>query len=333
MTWALLVESCGKTNSGSTTDHASAESKWGPLVPVQVYIQETPGSSGPRTSLALAAPGSVDADSYTMTLGGCASGLTGTVTAGTVNVYKFDTGCLLKLTAFVLHGTSYSITSNFTTWLANDTATFTGSGTVANLQVVSQLSSPINVADVVSYNFRFNVAGTNSSTLTVGNAQTIYASGQDAPAFNIQSGGSFYNSMTGGGIGQFTFNLTCTAGAMTGGVNNSRCAGPGGAVGSDILSNFSYKLILDASGVGTLTLANAIAAFSTAGTSPVVGDKLGGNLGFATQTLNGPGQMATAANSKMLLVLMQSNSNATYTSNAAYSSFQYFPVTYTSVTP
>jgi len=258
-----------------------------------------------------------------------------------MNVYLHDTGCLAKLTSFVLHGVTYNQTNSgavaFSSWTAGSSATFANSsGGLAYVRVVSQLSSPIVTSDVVSYNFTFISAGTNSASITVSNTQTLYVAGQDAPNFSIGSGNITFDSINGSGAGLFTFSLTCVNGPMLTGANpsyHSLCPTvASGSVGVDIGVNFTYKLIADPNNNGTLTLAQAQSAFSSGDTAPTLAtDILSGNTGFKTISLAGPG--AISSNPKMILVLQQKNNNAAYTSNTAYSSFQYFAITLPTVTP
>jgi len=282
-----------------------------------------------------------------MTLASCASGLTGSTAAATINVYLHDTGCKAQLSSFVLHGQSYvpsgTGSSPFTTWAVNDTAIFRGASNtdLINVKVVSQLSSPISTSDVVSYNFTIIKAGTNSASIVVSNAQTLNAAGQDAPNFKINASDIIFDNITGGGAGQFTFKLTCVTSAMLVGGNisfNSFCPSMAGGTlangaGVDVgnTSAFSYKLIADASGVGTLTMAAAQAAFASGdSTVTLATDILAGNTGFKTSSLTGPG--AITSNPKMLLVLQAKNQVSGFTTTA-YSSFQYFAITLPTVTP
>ena len=365
----FLPLSCGKNGGGaSSSENASTSRSKGPELKLMEVSTELSPSSDQQLQLALtttptasmgeglelAAPGGQAVDSYVMNLSGCSSGLTGNNgTAGQMNVYLHDSNCLAKLTSFVLHGQSYVPTGSgavaFTAWSVGSTAIFQGasSSDLINLRVVSQLSSPIVTTDVVSYNYTIIKSGTNNASITVSNTQTLYVAGTDAPNFKINSGGITFNNIvsSGGsqGAGIFTFNLICTTGAMTVGANssyNSYCpdvtAGgtiAGGASGVDVGANFSYKLIADSNGNGTLTLAQAQSAFSAGGDTTVTlsTDILSGSTGFQTQQLTGPGPIAS--NAKMILVLQAKNTNSTYTSNTAYSSFQYFAVTLPTVSP
>jgi len=355
----FLTQSCGKSSSGSSSDSAT-----NPLIQIKMSLSEAQA----KTSLSLlsdpnelnltgSAPGGVVPDSGTIsyTLTGCASGLTGTpASQSVVNVYLHDTGCYLKLVAFTLHGTVYNLTNSgavafspaLSSGVTGQVATFAGSSatdliTITNL---SQLSSTISTSDYVSYEFTIIKVGTNSASITVGTPQSLYTAGQDAPNFKILASNISFDTIT-AGVGFFTFTVTCSTGTSG---NNGIMTGPtfsfcptvtGGATpnGVDVnstLNAFSYKLILDASGVGTLTMAAAQAAFASGDSTVSVPSKLivnsAANTGFITNSLAGPGLMATPANAKMLLVLQAKN---TVLSGPTNSSYQYFPVTYTPVTP
>lgn len=308
-------------------------------------------------SLQLAAPGSVSPSSYIVNLANCTSGLTGNnSTAGSLNVYLHDTNCIAKLTSFVLYGTTYNLTNpgavafSPSTYAAGSTATFASSGgDLIYIKIVSQLSSPIQTTDEVSYNFTMNRSGTNSASVIVSSAQSITAAGQDAPNFKINSGdASLVGIVSSGptaGAGLFSFNITCTVSAMTVGANpsyNSFCPTitpggtiAGGASGVDIgvASNFSYKLIADPNNDGTLTIAQARATFIAGGDSTVTlsTDILAGNTGFRITSITGPTTIASTP--KMILVLQAKNTNPTYSSDPNYSSFEYFPITLPTVNP
>ena len=102
------------------------------------------------------------ADSFVMILDGCTSGYTLTVTEAltSVDLYKFDEGCVLKLNiALTVAGVNYnklnSGASDFTTWTAGDIALFTNSAGSQSigLTVDSQLDNPISGTEAVSYTF------------------------------------------------------------------------------------------------------------------------------------------------------------------------------------
>lgn len=343
--------SCGKGGASETASLANSNpSPDSPnrtvdqaLIAIPISMNHAEEVLPSLANLNLAAPGSVSVTSYVMALASCVSGLSGNTSAATINVYLYDTNCKAKLTSFVLNGVSYTPSVNFTTWNAGDTATFTGSGNTVYIQVVSQLSSPINVSDVVSYNFRFNKLGTNDSNLTVSSSQSLIAAGQDAPNFQLTSGNAIFNNIINTGLntgaGVFTFNITCVNTMVVGGSSPSLtfCPTlPASSNGTDLgpvsgTNYFSYKLIADASCTNTLSLAQAQSAFQAGGDSTVT---IPGNLianGFTTGQMTGP--VSIASNRCMILILQSKNSNPTYTSNPLYSSFQYFPITLPTVNP
>ncbi len=299
--------------------------------------------------------GGLPVDSYVITVSGCATGETGTTSASILNVYIKDTNCIAKLTSFTLRGQAYTPSGAgavaFTSWTVGSTAIFQGASAtdLINVKVVSQLSSPVAVSDFVSYNITMNKAGTNNASIVVGESQSLYVAGQDSPNFIINTGDATFVNINSSGYGQFTFKMTCASGTMKVGsqtgkttfcptvTNGTYASGAGVDVyassNSDATSFFSYKLILDpqnSGSPGTLTMAQAQAAFSTAGSTVALADFNPSNTAataFTTVTLTGPGQMATEANRYMILVLQAKDTNASYTSNTSYSSFQYFPIT------
>lgn len=305
--------------------------------------------------------GGLPVSSFVINVSGCATGETGNTSASILNVFIKDTNCIAKLTSFVLRGQTYAPSGAgavpFTSWTVGSTAIFQGASAtdLINVRVVSQLSSPVAISDYVSYNITVNKVGTNNSSLVVGESQSLYVAGQDAPNFIINSGDATFVNINSSGYGQFTFKLTCASGNMIVGsqtgkttfcptvTNGTYASGAGvdvyAASNSDSSSLFSYKLIVDPqnnSSPGTLTMAQAQAAFASAGSTVALADlnpSSTASTAFTTITLTGPGQMATTANRYMILVLQAKDTNSTYTSNTAYSSFQYFPITLPSVSP
>lgn len=302
-------------------------------------------------------PGSLTLDSYILNLANCVSGMSGTSSSATFSVLNHDSNCVVKLTSFVLHGKTYTTTgtgsSPFTTWLVGDKAVFRNSDTdLITVKVVSQLSSPIQSTDYVSYNFE-NLTQSVSPSIAISDPHTLSLGGQDAPNFKIVSGDATFtgiiSSGPSAGYALLNFKLTCTNGPMiVGGYPPSTTFCPTlsgatyssgigvdiyGANNSDSTSLFSYKLILDSSGVGTLSFAQAQAAFAAGGDSTVSTSDLVGSTAFNTVTLTGPGPVDQAANIHMFLILQAKNTNSNYTNNIYYSSFQYFAITLPAVNP
>lgn len=353
----ILASSCGKHKGSSSSDSSQATNDPSNKTTISIPLLMLEGKSlslndNTSQNLALASnPGAMPAGSFSVTLANCVSGFSGTSTSSTINVLLYDTSCLVKLASFVVHGKTYSPTgtgsSPFTTWLAGDTAVFRYSDTdLITVKVVSQLSSPIQSTDYVSYNFE-SITGTSVPSIIVSASHSLFVAGQDSPNFSINSNDAQFTNIvpSGGsaGYGQFTFKLTCTNGPMIVGGHSpttSFCptsngdtyaSGAGvdiyGASNTDSTSLFSYKLILDSGGTGVLTLAQAQAAFAAGSDSTVSSSDLVGSTAFNTITLTGPGPVGNTSYSHMFLILQAKNANATYTSDTTYSSFQYFAIT------
>jgi len=204
------------------------------------------------------------ANSYNMSLDGCASGLTvASITQAnpSVSVYKYDKGCLVKLNSFVISGITYTPTAGdpFTSWAAGDLATFADTTNPANTFVVtvsSQLNNPISGTEAVTYTFTQVAAGTNESIAKtiVGDSHALSVSGVDAATVDIVS--VAMTGMTAAGGGQFTFTIDCDTN-VTGSAGAYSC-------GNNTLSSLKYVLVEDTYG-GTLTAAQATALFASAG--------------------------------------------------------------------
>ncbi len=351
----FVLASCGGGSDGgaSSSDAASSDTTAGASSSYSSNaISDKPGFTfinipiilSVSTGLELTSSNPTAADSFVMTLANCASGLSGTNSSPTtVKVYLNDTSCIVKLTSFVLNSESFTPTTNFTTWLVNDTAVFTGatSGNKVSLKVTNQLSSPIVNTDSVGYLFTVISASSTSTIIPSSQSGSLSVTGIHAPDFVINSGNAIWNGLqtSGGhtGYGIFSFTLTCSSGIMTVGANpsyNSFCStttGSNDGVDIGVANYFSYKLINDASGVGTLTLSAAQAAFTAGGDSAVTlsTDILANSSGFKITNIDGPGP--AQSNPKMLLVLQRKNPN--HPGDSTYSSFQYFPITVQTITP
>ena len=153
------------------------------LTPITVPVQLQDLSNG----FHLAA-----ATTFAISLEDCVSGFTATAdqtTAPGLAVYRFDQGCLAKLTEFETGGVVYRHDNpgavDFTTWLAADTATFTnGAGTQSiGVSVVTQLDSPVSGTEAIAYAFSTAVAGTGDTIAdtTVGASHTMTVDGDEAP--------------------------------------------------------------------------------------------------------------------------------------------------------
>lgn len=299
---SLGLMACGPElqNVGGNAQNRAAEpaAQSKDMVTVDVDVQQ-------RSSLALAA-----ATSFSMSLEGCASGLTyASITEANANVdvYKYDQGCLIKLNAFTYNGITYtpSAADPFTTWLVGDIATFEDALNPNNkLRVIvnSQLSSPVAGTESISYSFGQVAAGADKALAkaVVGDRHELSVSGQDATPLTI-SGVSFVG-MTAQGAGQFVFTLECGQ-VVSGTIPNLSCAGTS-------LANLKYKLVKDTFG-GVLSYDQASALFTGAESGIADAERLapgqGGttNGGFVTKSgasvLTGPNQMHS--NPNMILIV------------------------------
>lgn len=348
---SALFQACGRTEVAPAT--------------VGIPISLTDQSGGANLQLAGSTSG-VPVSSFVMALAGCSSGLSASSTASqtVINVYLGDQNCLAKLTSFVDNGLTYSATggTDFTTWAQGDTATFKSTTTTdfAYLTVVKQLtSSGILAGDYVSYNVVFNNKGVNNaSTLSLGTPISLYVAETSSPNFKINTASdASLVSIDASGKGYFKFKLTCNLTMTAGGAGHtsslSFCPSVSGSTvggyGVDIYSTsntdastalLSYAIIEDTAGTGTLSMADARAAFSNAsivktavnfasdyaGTSPT-----SGVVGFNTPAAGIPGPGTISTKPKMFLLLIAKNPLSPTTATTA--SFQYFPITASTVTP
>jgi hypothetical protein len=264
-----------------------------------------------------------NASTYTMRLEGCASGLTADITQAQafVDVYKFDQGCVIKLTAFTYGGVTYEPTVGDpfnATHSAGDIATFADTLNPANqltVTVGSQLNNPISGTEAVSYTFSQITAGAAETIAktVVGDAHTLSVTGTDAA--NVDITGVTMTGMTAGGAGQFTFKVDCLV-ATTGTLPATlKC-------GANDLIGLKYRLIADnATYNGDLTYTQAAALFDGSETTVASGDQFStGNGGF-NALVTGPNQMHN--NPNMLFVIQ---------SGGAGGSYKYFNVDVTKLT-
>jgi len=249
-----------------------------------------------------------NASSYAMTLDGCASGLSASITQAnpSVDVYKFDRDCLVKLTSFTYGGITYVPTAGdpFTTWIAGDIAIFQDSGNAANqLTVVvgTQLSNPISGTEAVSYTFTQLIQGAAETIAksVVGNAHALSVSGTDAA--NVDITGVTMTGMTTAGAGQFTFKVDCLV-ALSG-------TGPNYSCGANDMTTLNYRLVADTFD-GTLTYAQAQTLFSGASSTVAAGDQFTGTPGGFNAFVTGPDQMHN--NPNMLFVIQSGGASGSY---------------------
>jgi len=283
--------------------------------PLQFQSELTKSRQKKKLSFNLA-----DASAFNISLGGCASGLTGTATQAnpSLKVYKFDQNCLAKLTSFQVNGSTFvpSAADPFTTWIAGDIATFEDSLDPANkvrVVVSNQLASPIAGTENIAYTFSQISAGSDQTFAqnVVSAPHAISVSGVGAPAFKVKE--LSFVGMTAQGAGQFQFKLEC----------DSNLSGSGATLAcqDNLLSSIKYKIVKDTYG-GTLDVATAASLFPT-GAIPIdpteiisVGDASLPKGGFMTpiasdpDVLTGPNQIHI--NPNMILVIEGSGTSYTY---------------------
>jgi hypothetical protein len=166
-----------------------------------------------KTALSL-----TSASAFSMDLTGCASGYTFTATEAnaSVNVYKYDRGCLLKLKSLTVGGVVYNSSNpgaaDFTNWEMEDIAIFTSDGgSSIAIGVVSQLGDPISGTEAVSYTFAMVTSGSDETIADtdVGDGHAISVDGHPAPPVTISS--VAFSDIASSGAGQFSFNLECVS--------------------------------------------------------------------------------------------------------------------------
>lgn len=247
-----------------------------------------------------------DATTFRIDLVDCASGYTSFATQSStaLQVYKYDSGCVAKLTTFTFNGKTLVPTTAdpFTTWQANDLATFdevNEAGTFASsLKVISQLDDPVSGTEAVIYQFSEINRGADKEMLqaSVSEGHELTVASQDPPSFTIATAQLVDINANGGG--RFIFTLSCTVSIGS----TSVCANVN-------MNTITYKLIEDTYG-SDLNIAEANALFpagETAVTMPddrVAPGAQATNGGFVTITLDGPDRMADHPN---MIFIMQAN--------------------------
>jgi hypothetical protein len=282
----LALSACGinSLNIEKSRDDGSGQT---PLKPITIPVQMLNMSGVFQLA---------DATTFSIVMEGCISGYSTTVdeTSGGLTAYKFDQGCLAKLKEFEVGGIIYSSSNagatDFTTWLAGDSATFTDASGSSSIGVTvgSQLDSPITGTEPISYAFSTALEGVgdNVTEATVGASHTVTVAGDAAPDVEIFS--NDFVGMTATGAGQFSFALECQSGAISG----NFCAG------SDMTA-WSWALVEDTfAGTPTLDDLNAMVMDATSGT---VNGTINTNGGVDTPVLQGPDQIHLKPN--MLFVI------------------------------
>jgi hypothetical protein len=171
-----------------------------------------------KTALSL-----TSASAFSMDLTGCASGYTFTATEAnaSINVYKYDEGCLLKLKSLTVGGVTYTSSNtgatDFTNWQDEDAAIFTNdSGLSIAVGVISQLDDPISGTEAVSYTFAMVTSGSDETIADtdVGDGHAISVDGHPSPSVTISS--VAFSDIASNGAGQFSFNLECVSSIFNG---------------------------------------------------------------------------------------------------------------------
>ncbi|MEZ4743332.1 MAG: hypothetical protein R3B45_12950 [Bdellovibrionota bacterium] len=252
----------------------------------------------------------------------CLSSYTATVDETNLDgleAYKDDRDCLAKLTSITVGGVTYTSTNagatNFTTWLANDTALFAdGSANVIRVKVISQLDSPISGTEAIVYNFS-EISDADSdyvySESEVSDAHLITVESQEAPKFKVKTA-TFVGMDDTSGAPEFTFKMECvddptsatpTSVDMTSDgawASNDRC--------SEVdLADIEYKLVKDTY-TDVITTTDAETIFATAGGTVTQGtdqyqDVADSYEGFIITSIYGPGGLGVSGNENMILIL------------------------------
>ena len=165
------------------------------------------------------------ATKYTITISGCLTGYSKTVTessGGTLKLVKSDKNCLAKLTSFFLGVVEYTPlpapdpdtrtdAEKFNDWKSGDVAIFVnGDGDKLSVHVVSQISVTVQAdTDTVAYTFNGIQVGTQANVLEgqYSAGHPISVNSIDAPEYAISA--LDWVGLTAGGGGKFTFELQC----------------------------------------------------------------------------------------------------------------------------
>lgn len=303
--------------------------------------QAVPASVSTKNATSLALTGhtglglATAATHFSIELTGCVSGYTSTgdEVNPSLNVYKYDQGCIAKLVSFELPSGIFTPTggTDFSSWDAGQTAVFaktTDNTVTMGVVVIAQLPSTITGTEAVTYSFYEIVEGADVAVSDVGEGHTMTVDGVLAPSFTVNS--VRYVAMTNTGAGQFEFTMHCSVAL---GNANTTC--------KDVtLTDIDYMLIEDAAPYnGTITFAQADALDWDNDSTPVVGGEVvnvGGNDaatppntlargGFYTNIaapLTGPDELHN--NPNMLLIFRAPNGD--------HASYLYFNVDVTTLT-
>lgn len=268
---------------------------------------------------------------YSMTVTGCQSGFTANLTQDNrvVAILKGDQGCVVRLTSFVYNGNTYIPKSgaNFNNYLVSEKATFVNQADptdILSVKVNNQISSPVADNDTISYIFGSisAVSSASVSSSVTSQSHSISISGQEPPAFNLNSTNPpaiVFNGLNSLGAATFRFNLFCSKPMTDGSGSKTFCPTVTNSTtqGCD-LSQITYKFIKDTYNVSKgerLSDSQLQTIFSSDSTSINMSTDLltTSPYGFKTQVLTGPGALYN--NPDTILIL-----------NCDNLSFQYFPI-------
>ncbi|MEZ4743331.1 MAG: hypothetical protein R3B45_12945 [Bdellovibrionota bacterium] len=303
----IFLYSCGAEDPTNSDDNNSdknsgvlastTQSQQSGLINIPISFSN---SSGHISSFSLTG----SASSYQINLSDCLSGYSNTVTeadAGGLKAYRYDRGCLAKLTEFTVSGVTYYPTAGdpFSTWQVGDTATFDEIGepgtSPLKVKILSTIGDPITGLETISYGFADAIEGNNIDLLwtSVGSTQQLQSGVDTPPSFTIKS--IELVDFNGSEAGQFKIVLECTSDI--------------GATNACETVNFSdtdYMLIEDTFS-SSMTITDADSAFTAGNSITLPDDRVAPgamgttNGGFVTVVLDGPADLAATPNMILLL--------------------------------
>jgi hypothetical protein len=254
-----------------------------------------------------------DATDFSMSLLGCASGLTYpsiTKSDDKIDVYRFDQGCYVKLNSFNLNTINYVPTAGDpfeTEHPVNDFAIFADEANPSNtlrVKVASQLTfGGILNTDNVSFSYTEIVKGADEQVAKniVSDEHTLSVGGVDAAKVAITK--VTMKGMTSAGAGLFEFEVSCTEA-----VNAGACAG-------NALTSLKYRLVKN-TWTGEPSYNDINDLFASAGTQvdalDVLATTSNGFGGFKTVQLSTPDQMHTLGNGNLLFVVQSGGMSYKY---------------------
>jgi len=221
-----------------------------------------------------------------ITVSGCTNvstfGPTTIRSGGTIRLYTGDTNCIVKLNSFVLGSTKYCASSsatgcssatgatNFSTWLAGDVATFQNSNGSTTDKIKVYVQSQVTQGGVLSsdnvvYNFTDINAATSDalSAVTVQTPVGLTVNGNPSPNFTVTQARILSTNTN--GTDNMSFTLQCGASMTGSSLSTYACSG------NVLQTQFDYIFISDAYSQGSITVAQANAAFN-ANTPTTIGN-------------------------------------------------------------